>query len=46
MQAFVIKLWEMGDERMELVDTTDGRFIKRRKARRMELSGPALLPGR
>jgi len=46
MQAFVKKLKNMGYERVELIDTTDGRFISRFEAVWMELSGSALLVGR
>ena len=45
MQAFVKKLRDMGYERVELIDTTDGRFMKRSEAAWMALSGSALLVG-
>ncbi len=46
MRAFVQKLKDMGYERVELIDTTDGLFMSKREALWMELSGSALLVGR
>ena len=46
MQAFVKKLRDMGYEKVELIDTTDGRFMKKSEAAWMALSGSALLTGR
>ena len=46
MQAFVKKLREMGFRKVELIDTTDGRFMKKSEAAWMALSGSALLTGR
>ncbi len=46
MQAFVRKLRELGYESVELIDTADGRFITRKEASWMALSGSALLVGR
>ena len=46
MQAFVRKLRDMGYQRVELIDTTDGRFMKKSEAAWMGLSGSALLTGR
>ncbi len=46
MQAFVKKLKEMGYERVELIDTTKGKFISKGEATWMALSGSALLTGR
>ena len=46
MRAFVRKLKDMGYERVELIDTTDGLFMSKREATWMELSGSALLVGR
>ena len=46
MQAFVKKLRDMGYEKVELIDTTDGRFMKKSEASWMALSGSALLTGR
>ena len=46
MQAFVKKLKEMGYRQVELIDTTDGRFMKKSEAAWMALSGSALLTGR
>ena len=46
MQAFVKKLRDMGYEKVELIDTTDSRFMKKSEAAWMALSGSALLTGR
>ncbi len=46
MQAFVKRLKEMGYRQVELIDTTDGRFMKKSEAAWMALSGSALLTGR
>ena len=46
MQAFVKKLKDMGYSRVELIDTTDGKFMKKSEASWMALSGSALLTGR
>ena len=46
MQAFVKKLREMGYEKVSLIDTTDGKFMTKREAGWMALSGSALLVGR
>ena len=46
MQAFVKKLRDMGYEKVELIDTTDGMFMKKSEAAWMALSGSALLTGR
>ncbi len=45
MQAFVQKLKDMGYQRVELIDTTDGKFMTRFEAAWMALSGSALLTG-
>ena len=45
MQAFVQKLKDMGYSQVNLIDTTDGMFMKKSEARWMELSGSALLTG-
>ena len=45
MQAFVKRLQDMGYQKVELIDTTDGMFMKRSEARWMGLSGSALLTG-
>ena len=45
MQAFVQKLRDMGYRQVELIDTTQGRFIKPFEALWMDLSGSALLTG-
>ena len=46
MQAFVQKLRDMGYEKVELIDTTNGRFITKFESVWMALSGSALLTGR
>ena len=46
MQVFVKKLKDMGYRQVELIDTTDGRFMKKSEAAWMALSGSALLTGR
>jgi ubiquinone/menaquinone biosynthesis C-methylase UbiE len=45
MQAFVQKLKDMGYQRVELIDTTDGKFMTKFEAAWMALSGSALLTG-
>ena len=46
MQAFVRKLKDMGYADVRLIDTTDGKFMSKREAAWMGLSGSALLIGR
>lgn len=46
MQAFVQKLRDMRYENVELIDTTNGRFITKFESVWMALSGSALLIGR
>ena len=46
MQAFVNKLKSMGYERVELIDTTDGKFMSRKEAARLMLRGSTLLVGK
>ncbi len=46
MQAFAKKLKDMGYEMVELIDTTNGMFMKKSEAAWMGLSGSALLTGR
>ena len=46
MQAFVKKLKDMGYEKVELIDTTSGKFMTPFEAGWMALSGSALLVGR
>ena len=46
MQTFVKKLRDMGYEKVELIDTTNGKFMKKSEAGWMGLSGSALLTGR
>ncbi len=46
MQAFIKKLTGMGYQKAELIDTTDGKFMRKSEARWMALSGSALLVGK
>ena len=46
MQAFIKKLNGMGYQKAELIDTTDGKFMRKSEARWMGLSGSALLVGK
>ncbi len=46
MQAFVLKLKDLGYERVELIPTDNGRFMSPWEARWMALSGSALLVGK
>ena len=46
MHAFVKKLEEMGYEKVDLIDTTNGKWIRKSEAGWMGLSGSALLTGR
>ena len=46
MQAFVKKLKDMGYEKVDLIDTTSGRFMTPFEAKWMGLFGSALLVGR
>ena len=46
MQAFVKKLKGMGYERVELIDTTDGKFMSKSEAKRLMLTGSTLLVGK
>lgn len=46
MEAFVQELLESGYEKVELIDTADGRFMDRAEAERLGLAGSALLIGR
>ena len=45
MQAFVRLLRDMGYRKVELIDTTDGKFMTKFEAAWMALSGSALLTG-
>ena len=45
MQSFVKKLQDMGYQKVELIDTADGKFMKKSEASWMALSGSALLTG-
>ena len=46
MQEFVHKLRDMGYERVELIDTTDGSFMTPKEVGRLMLCGSTLLVGR
>ena len=46
MQAFVQKLRDMGYERVELIDTTTGKFMTPKEAKRLMLYGSTMLVGR
>lgn len=46
MKSFFEKLKNMGYESVELIDTTNGKFISLPKAKLMILSGSALLIGK
>ena len=45
MQSFTKKLKDMGYEKVELIDTTGGKWIQKGEAGWMGLSGSALLTG-
>ena len=45
MQAFVRQLRDMGYRKVELIDTTDGKFMTKFEATWMALNGSALLTG-
>ena len=45
MQAFVKKLKEMRYEKVDLIDTTNDKWIMKSEAHWMGLSGSALLTG-
>ncbi len=46
MQAFINKLKAMGYEQVELIDTTDGKFMSKKEAAHIMLRGSTLLVGR
>jgi hypothetical protein len=46
MQSFTKKLKEMGYERVELIDTANGKWMSKGEAGWMGLSGSALLTGK
>lgn len=46
MRAFVKKLKEIGYEKVELVDTTDGLFLTKKESRTYMLAHSKLLVGR
>ena len=46
MQAFLRKLKEMGYQKVELIDTTKGKFMSPWESKWMGLSGSGLLIGR
>ena len=45
MQSFIKKLKEMGYEKVDLIDTTNDKWIMKSEAHWMGLSGSALLTG-
>ena len=45
MQSFIKKLEDMGYRKVELIDTTNGKFMKKSEAGWMGLSGSAILTG-
>ena len=45
MQSFIKKLEDMGYQKVELIDTTNGKFMKKSEAGWMGLSGSAILTG-
>ena len=46
MEAFCRKLKDMGYEKVEIIDTTNGMFMSRREAKRLLLTGSTLLVGK
>ncbi len=46
MQAFIKKLKAMGCEQVELLDTTDGKFVSKKEAARIMARGSTLLVGK
>ncbi len=46
MHAFVEKLKTMGYNKVELIDTANGKWIKKSEALWMDLAGSALLIGK
>ncbi len=46
MQAFVKRLKSMGYEQVELIDTTDGKFMSKKEAAHIMLQGSTLLVGK
>ena len=46
MDTFIRRLKEMGYQDVRLISTTDGMFMTRKEARRLMLTGSALLVGR
>lgn len=46
MEAFRQKLLDMGYERVELIDTTNGMFMSKKEAMLLDLAGSTLLVGR
>ena len=46
MEAFCRRLKDMGYERVEMIDTTDGKFMSRGESRRLLLTGSTLLIGK
>lgn len=46
MEEFCRKLKDMGYERVEMIDTTNGKFMSRGESRRLLLTGSTLLIGK
>ena len=46
MRSFVKKLKDMGYERVELIDTTEGKFMSSSEAKHLMLTGSTLLVGK
>ena len=46
MRTFVKKLKDMGYERVELINTADGKFMSKSEAKRLMLTGSTLLVGK
>lgn len=45
MLKFMNELYEMGFEKVRLIDTTNGMFMSKAEARRLMLTGSSLLVG-
>lgn len=46
MEAFCQKLRNMGYEKVQMIDTTDGMFMSKKKSKRLMLQGSTLLVGK
>lgn len=46
MAAFIAKLKTMGYKKVELIDTTNGKFMTKKEAKRLFLDGSKLLVGK